>query len=204
MPPRAGGGQLLGRNAEAAPDRVPDPMSVVDSLAASHDARVGFWPKHVDEEHVEAEFSRAKGLIEGVIQKLGVDPESASVASEADQASWTLQRGSAAIVITLLKRSDWRGPGKGVFVRVISPVMKPAAGSREALYRRLLELNAGGLANAAFGVLNEQIVAVSERPSDGLDAGELDQMVRHLAAVADTYDDRLVKDFGGKRFSDKS
>jgi hypothetical protein len=81
--------------------------------------------------------------------------------------------------------------------------MVPAEGNREALYKRLLELNASGLANAAFALLNDKVVAVSERPAENLDPGEVEQMVRHLSAVADTYDDRLVKEFGGKRASDK-
>jgi hypothetical protein len=52
------------------------------------------------------------------------------------------------------------------------------------------------MANAAFGLLGERIVAVSERPTVGLDEGEVEQMIRHLAAVADTFDDRLEKEFG--------
>jgi hypothetical protein len=43
---------------------------------------------------------------------------------------------------------------------------------------------------------------VSERPAEGLDESECEQIVRHLAAVADTYDDKLVKEFGGARASD--
>ena len=37
---------------------------------------------------------------------------------------------------------------------------------------------------------------------DEHDKEEAEQIVRHLAAVADTYDDRLVKEFGGTRASD--
>ena len=79
-----------------------------------------------------------------------------------------------------------------------------ADGDRGPLLKRLLELNAGGLANAAFGIIGDRVVAVSERPAEGLDASEIEQMIRHLSAVADTYDDRLVKEFGGKRASDKT
>jgi hypothetical protein len=64
------------------------------------------------------------------------------------------------------------------------------------MMRRLLELNAAGLANAAFGLMENRVVAVSERPAAGLDAGEVEQMVMHLSAVADTFDDRLAKEFG--------
>ena len=57
----------------------------------------------------------------------------------------------------------------------------------------------GGLANAAFGLVGDRVVAVSERPAAGLDADEVEQIVRHLAAVADTFDDRLEKEFGGTK-----
>jgi hypothetical protein len=62
--------------------------------------------------------------------------------------------------------------------------------------RKVLELNASGLVNAAFGLMGDRVVAVSERPAAGLDAGEVEQIVKHLSAVADTFDDRLAKEFG--------
>jgi hypothetical protein len=45
------------------------------------------------------------------------------------------------------------------------------------------------------------VVAVSERPLAGLDGEELEQMVTHLGAVADTFDDRLAAEFGVRRAS---
>ena len=78
----------------------------------------------------------------------------------------------------------------------------PDATSRELLFVRLLELNGKGLANCAFGLVGDRVVVVSERPAKGLDLDETDQIIRHLAAVADTYDDKLVKEFGGTRASD--
>jgi CelD/BcsL family acetyltransferase involved in cellulose biosynthesis len=149
---------------------------------------------------VEALFSRTKELVEATITKLGLDATKARVKDEPTQRSWTLQRGSASVLITAVHKVDQ----KNVFLRVASPVMTLPEGNREAVYKRLLELNAGGLANAAFGLIADRVVAVSERPAEGLDANEVDQIVRHLSAVADTYDDRLVKEFGGKRASDKS
>jgi Putative bacterial sensory transduction regulator len=148
-------------------------------------------------------FQSTKALVEAAIQTLGVSPEAARAKDGEGHASWTLQRGSAAILIALATRET--GPGQtGVFLRVISPVMTlPDASKREALFKHLLELNAQGLANAAFGLVNERVVAVSERPADDLQSEEVGQMVRHLAAVADTYDNRLVNAFGGKLASDK-
>jgi anti-sigma factor RsiW len=77
--------------------------------------------------------------------------------------------------------------------------MPADATKHEAMFRKLLELNAAGLANAAFGLIGNRVVVVSERPAAGLDEGEVEQTVRHLAAVADTFDDRLEKDFGATR-----
>jgi hypothetical protein len=150
---------------------------------------------------VEAQFANGKTLVEGVIKGLGVDPAACRAKEGTDETSWTLQRGSAAVLITLSKRPQ----DGGVYVRVVSPVMTlPEAGKREALYKHLLELNAAGLANAAFGLVGERVVVVSERPTPDMQADELSQMIRHLAAVADTYDDRLVKAFGGRLAADKA
>ena len=160
---------------------------------------------------MESAFVSAKALVEKVVEGLGVDPAAVRVekasgqASQAnapeEQANWTLQRGSAQILVTVVRRKE---DGGGVHLRVIAPVMTlPEASKREALYQRVLELNAAGLGNAAFGLISERVVVVSERPAVGMDAGELNQIIRHLAAVADTYDNRLVKDFGGKLASEK-
>jgi hypothetical protein len=149
------------------------------------------------------DFSSAKALVEEAIRALGVEPSSALAKGGEGQMSWTLQRGSAAILITLMTRKGKPAGTNEPYLRVISPVMTlPDEEKRVALYKHLLELNAQGLANAAFGLLNERVVAVSERPTKDMQGGEVSQMVRHLAALADTYDDRLVKAFGGKLASD--
>ncbi len=147
---------------------------------------------------MEELFSRTKETVESVIAKLGIDVAKARVKDSPDQASYTLMRGSASVLVTVVHRAEQ----KNVFLRVASPVLVLPPANHEALFKRLLELNTAGLANAAFGLLGDKVVAVSERPAAGLDAGEVDQMIRHLSAVADTYDDRLVKEFGGKRASD--
>jgi len=150
------------------------------------------------------DFAGTRALVEAAIQTLGVSPASARAKEGDGHASWTLQRGSAAILIALATRDAGTGGSPAVYLRVISPVMSlPDASKREGLYKHLLELNAQGLANAAFGLVNDRVVVVSERPAQDLQSEEVGQMVRHLAAVADTYDDRLVKAFGGELASDK-
>jgi hypothetical protein len=146
---------------------------------------------------VDAEFAKTKTLVEAVIKKLGLDPNEARAKDAPEQASFTFKRGSAAVLITVLHRAEQ----KTTFFRVASPVMglpKDEA-QTHALFKRLLELNANGLVNSAFGLVGDRVVAVSERPAAGLDEQEVEQIVRHLSAVADTYDDRLTKEFGGEK-----
>jgi hypothetical protein len=156
---------------------------------------------------VEAELARARALVETVVERLGVDPKTALAKADESSVTWTLQRGSAAVLITLATREAGPGGATKTYLRVVSPVLtlKAADGAgHEPLFRHLLQLNAQGLANAAFGLVDERVVAVSERPTEDLQVSEVEQMVRHLAAVADTFDDRLVKQFGGKRASDQA
>lgn len=146
---------------------------------------------------MDNDFESAKKLVVEAIRKLGLDPETTKVPSSETQAAWTLKRGSASVLVTVTHHEDQ----KETFLRVASPVVTlPADTSKHGpLLRHLLELNAAGLANAAFGLVGDRVVAVSERPAEGLGAEEVEQTVRHLAAVADTFDDRLEKEFGAKK-----
>jgi hypothetical protein len=147
---------------------------------------------------VDSEFDAAKELVETTIRKFGIDPAATRAPSKSDsQAAWTLKRGSASVLVTV----TYQESEDVTYLRVVSPVVTlpsdPA--NQAALVRRVLELNAGGLANAAFGLVGDRIVAVSERPAAGLGAEEVEQIVRHLAAVADTFDDRFEKEFGATK-----
>jgi hypothetical protein len=145
------------------------------------------------------EFDRAKELVEATIGRLGVDPAASRAKASPNTASWAFQRGSAAVLVSLTHRKE----DEVLYLRAISPLMTlPDPLGREALFARLLELNGRGLANCAFGLIGDRVVLVSERPVRGLDGQEAEQLIRHLATVADTYDDKLVKEFGGTRVTD--
>ena len=146
-------------------------------------------------------FARTKGLVEGAIRRFGVEAKHVRAKDDETQASWTLTRGSALVLVAVVKRPEQ----KAVYLRVLSPVMTlPEEAMHRALFHRLLELNANGLLNSSFGLLDERVVVVSERPASGLDSDEVEQIIKHASAVADTYDDRLVLEFGGKRASDRT
>jgi hypothetical protein len=150
-------------------------------------------------EEVAAEFDKAKRLVEGVVAKLGLDPDKVRGDTREDLVTWSIQRGSAVVLVAVAKSDR----GDSASLRVVSPIMSlPPEPTLTAFFRRLLELNGHGLVNAAFGLVGERVVVKSERPTAFLDAAEVEQIVLHLSAVADTYDDRLVKEFGGERSTD--
>ncbi len=147
---------------------------------------------------METDLELATKIVEAAIGKLGLDAASLrSPSAGSHQKAWALRRGSASVLVTVTRRDE----EKRTYLRVAAPVVTlPAdAAKRDALMRRLLELNVAGLANAAFGLADDRVIAVSERPCAGLDAAEVEQIVRHLSAVADTFDDKLEREFGATK-----
>lgn len=140
-------------------------------------------------------------LVEEALRKLGLSGDLCRARQTKNedghhQTSWTLKRGSAAILVSLVLREA------EVVLRVLSPVMKPPPDRQAELFAHLLDLNAAGLGPCSFGRVGELVVLVSERPAHDLSALEVEHVVRHLAAVADTFDDKLVASYGGTRASD--
>ena len=150
-------------------------------------------------DEVAAELDTAKKLVEEVLERLGLDPAKVRGENGPDRTAWSIKRGSAAILVSVAKSDR----GDTAFLTAVSPIMSlPPDAALLPFFRRLLELNGHGLVNAAFGIVGDRIVAKSERPTAFLDAAEVEQIILQLSAVADTYDDRLVKEFGGQRMSD--
>jgi hypothetical protein len=148
--------------------------------------------------------AETRPLVEEALRKLGLSGDlcrarSTKTVEGHQQTSWTLKRGSAAILVSLVERDAKAGE---VVLRALSPVLKPAADKEAALFAHLLDLNAAGLGPCAFGRVGDLVVLVSERPAHDLSALEIEHIVRHLAAVADAFDDKLVAEFGGSRASD--
>lgn len=67
------------------------------------------------------------------------------------------------------------------------------------LYRRLLEYNMQ-LSGAAFAVYRDVVYVVNERMLEGLDDAEANVMISNVAGFADTLDDKLVREFGGRLY----
>ena len=115
---------------------------------------------------MDTDFDKAKELVEETIRKLGLDPAATRAPCPNDnQAAWTLKRGSASVLVTVTHHEI----EEITYLRVVSPVVTLPTDSSDqvALLRRLLELNTAGLANAAFGLMGDRVVVVSERPTGG-------------------------------------
>ncbi len=137
-------------------------------------------------------------LVEKTIKALGVDPEKARIPGDAKTSAYALRRGSARVVIAIT-----RGEGGEGVLRVLAPVVRmPPPDKEAAVFRRLLELNARELAGASFGLFGDDVVATEERSVRGLDASEVDKVIKNVGRVADCWDDALSKEFGLTRSSD--
>ncbi len=129
-------------------------------------------------------MNEARGMVEAAIRTIGLDPATLltkdSGEGESKQVAWTLKRGSAAVLVMLLRRADVAS------LRVVSPTIVFDPAKKDVLFPRLLELNAEG----------------TERPIVDLSEAEVAHAIRLVAGVSDTYDDKLVAEYGGKRASD--
>ena len=144
-------------------------------------------------------LDQAKEIVERAIGGFGLDPNAARVEHTGGAvATYSLMRGSALTLVSVVSRDD------GAALRVVCPVMTlPPADKHLACFKRLLEINGGQVvSSAAFALSGDRIVVVSERPVEGLDVEEATHVIKRASAVADTFDDRLVKEFGGQRASD--
>jgi hypothetical protein len=101
-----------------------------------------------------------------------------------------VSRGSATVGINIVEQ-------KG-FILFLAPIMEVPEKNREALYRRLLELNYLATEDGAFAIDQEsgKVYLRALRSLEGLDFEEFVDMLDTVARVADEYDDQLRAQFG--------
>jgi len=146
----------------------------------------------------QANLRACAQMIEDVLKSRGLDAAMARMKSDGGPA-WSLLQGSAEVLVFLT-------PGAAEFntIQVVAPVMRPTAEALagSGLCRKLLELNADALHQAAFGLRGVDVVLTADRSTAGLDPIEVEEMIRRVADYSDQYDDSLVAEFGGTRSSD--
>jgi hypothetical protein len=147
----------------------------------------------------EANLKSCEQMVEGVLAARGLEAARHRIASAGGPA-WGLKSGSAEIFILLSS-----GTGGDNFIQIVAPVMKPTPETLASpqLLRRLLALNASDLTGAAFGLRGDEVVLTADRSTVGLDAVEVEEMIRRVSQYADHYDDALTQEFGGTRHADR-
>ena len=152
-------------------------------------------------EHLgEEDLARAISLVAQTIRELGVDPDTARTDSPDGSARFVLRRGSVRVAVQVLPPREGASHGS---LRVVAPIVDlPAESSQLPFLRRLLEVNARELAGAAFGIVADAVVLVSERSLEDLDASEVQTIVHVVDVAADTWDDALADEFDVIRASD--
>src|SRR5262249_20226208 len=100
-----------------------------------------------------------------------------------------MRKGSASIGVNVLD-------DHGVLL-LIAPVMPVPKASREALYRRLLELSFLTTADASFAIdaAKDEVFVRALRRLSGLDYEEFEDLLDTVGRVADEWDDVLKREF---------
>ena len=76
-----------------------------------------------------------------------------------------------------------------------SPVHKLPVQNEAAMMRHLLELNCGATFEAAFGILDQNVVVFSTRALQDIKASEISRLMTIVASIADEHDEILLKDY---------
>src|SRR5687768_2437613 len=114
-------------------------------------------------------------MVEDAITHLGHVPDESRIDSADDLPAWKVEKGSAHVYVQLGTAGDQN------VLKVTAPVMKLAdAVDEKKLYRRLLELNASKVTGVAFGVRQETVVLLAERPTIDLDPSEVLDVIKRV------------------------
>lgn len=130
--------------------------------------------------------------VEQILGAIGVDPTKARLNTEQGY-GWTFQRGSAVIEVYISQQGE-RG-----FLQVLAPIVHLPNTGLLPLYRRLLELNLQ-LTNAALGIHLDVVYVFNERPLEGMDPVEANQIISTVSGYADELDNMLINEFGGRLY----
>lgn len=137
--------------------------------------------------------TEARNMVEAYFRRRGLNPADHAL-SDASGLGWWLIEGSAKIFVFV------QDGAQGAILRLTSPLVHLPEKNLEQFYRRLLDLN-GTLSSCAISTHEDLALVVAQRPTFGLVQEELDDLVWHVAYVADLLDNKLAEEFGCKMYS---
>ncbi len=133
--------------------------------------------------------SRVVELIETVIDSL--DSDNTALVSHGDGAYiWKFKYGSVEVLVQLTGITD------DDTLTVWSAIMKLPAKDEAQLLRQLLEMNWAETLEARFGIMNGEVVVVSQRSLAELSPGEVSRAITIVATLADDHDEALQAKYG--------
>lgn len=130
--------------------------------------------------------------VEQILPTIGVDPAQSRLNTEQGY-GWSFRRGSATIEVYVSQQND-----EGI-LQVLAPILHLPDKGLLPLYRRLLEFNLQ-MTNASLGLYLDVVYVFSQRPLEGLDSVEANQIVGIVAQYADELDNQLYNEFGGRLY----
>ncbi|PSF39076.1 YbjN domain-containing protein [Aphanothece hegewaldii CCALA 016] len=137
-----------------------------------------------------ADNSTHKEVIETVISSLAQN-NSAMVSQTESGNLWKFEYGSVEVFVQLSGETD-----EDLFT-VWASVLKFPVKNELELMRKLLEMNWSQTYESRFGIMNEQVVVLSQRTVADLSAEEISRAITLVATIADDNDEMLKETFGG-------
>ena len=131
-------------------------------------------------------------MVEHYFTSRGLNSKQQEIAGT-EGCGWWLNEGSARIYVFIQD-----APG-GPVIRITSPIVYVPQQRQTEFYRHLLDINAN-LSCCALATSKDTVLVVAQRHTMQLDQEELDDMIWNVAYVADLLDDKLVTEFGTKRY----
>lgn len=151
-------------------------------------------------EKQQAELERVINLVEAHLKEEGLVPEDVKMKSADGHPAWAFRQGSASVRIHLLPGEKDSEHG---YFQVVAPVIILPDEGRDRIFERLLSLNADQLWSCAFAIRQDRVIITADRTTRDLDRSEVVEMIERVAAYADKFDDELVEEFGGTRYTDR-
>lgn len=137
-----------------------------------------------------ADNSTHEEVIETVISSLAQN-NSAMVSQTEKGGLWKFQYGSVEVFVQL------SGENEEDLFTVWASILKLPAKDELGLMRKLLVMNWEQTYESRFGIMNEQVVVLSQRTVADLSAEEISRAITLVATIADDNDEMLKETFGG-------
>ncbi|MDY0004141.1 MAG: YbjN domain-containing protein [Polyangia bacterium] len=151
-------------------------------------------------EKKQSDLERIVELIESHLKEEGLVPADVLMKTSDGHPAWAFRQGSASVRIHLLPAEKESDHG---YFQVVAPVIILPEEGREKIFERLLSLNADQLWSCAFAIRQDRVIITADRTTRDLDRSEVIEMIERVAAYADKFDDELVEEFGGTRYTDR-